>query len=805
MLLSLSWLREFVPYNGTAEKLGEKLTMLGLELEGIERPFEGIKDIVVGHVQECGPHPESDHLSVCRVDVGDEVLDIVCGAPNVAAGQKVPVARVGCTLPGGLVIKKAKLRGIPSHGMICSERELGFSDEHAGIMVLDTDAVPGTRLVDALNLDQEVLDISITPNRGDCLSVLGLAREVALAFNLPLTLPPADLAEAPTLASELVRVDRVDGSLAPLYYGRVLTDAKVGPSPAHIRYRLHACGIRPISNVVDMTNYILLELGQPLHAFDLDKVAEASIIVRGTEQGEKTTTLDGQERTLEQGDIAICDPHKIVGLGGVMGGLNSEIEDTSTRIFLEGAAFAPGHIRRTARRLGLHSEASFRFERGIDQSRTPYALDRAASLMARYAGATVLSGYVGVESHPVIPSPVPFCIERAEKLLGIELSVKFCHSTFEMLDCLVDIIDSADTSGKAQEWLVTPPAARTDIFREADLIEELARVYGVDKIPAAIPAVARNLSRAGLPQSKFSFLSGIRHWAVGVGLNETINYSFVAEKALDLFGIASEDRIMLQNPLSEDLNVLRPELAPGIMGAVCASLSKGAAGVRFFEVAHVFMSSIISETTAQESARLALVVTGARHDRLWPNSKGDQDYQDIKGIVEHLMHHQQLAGVKYVLDDSGPAYLQPCVAIRHNKKCIGFMGRLTSDIAAEYNAKKEVWYAEIDLEILYKKSQHQLRRFAPLAVYPPVRRDITFIAAKTVRADEIIEAIHSIKCPILENIALIDSFEPKGKDEKNLTYRLTFRSATRTLKETEADKQRDTIAAKLPSLLQVRV
>ena len=803
MLLSLSWLREFVPYEGSAEALGERLTMLGLELEGIERPFDGIKDIVVGHVQECGPHPESDHLSLCRVDVGGEVLDIVCGAPNVARGQKVPVARVGCTLPGGLVIKKAKLRGQPSHGMICSERELGLSEEHSGIMVLADELIPGALFVDALNLDREVLDISITPNRGDCLSVLGLAREVALAFDLPLTLPPSGLVEAPEQARDSVRVESVDSELSPLYYGRVITNAKVGPSPAHIRYRLHACGFRSISNVVDATNYILLELGQPLHAFDLDKVAGAAIIVRGADKGEKTLTLDGQERTLEEGDITIRDPQKIVGLGGVMGGLNSEIEAESSRIFLEGASFAPGQIRRTARRLGLHSEASFRFERGIDQSRTPYALDRAAALMARLAGATVLSGYVGEEARPVIPAPIAFSMARAESLLGIELAEAFCRNTFEKLGCRIE--EPAPTPDKSREWRVTPPAARTDIFREADLIEELARVYGVDKIPAAIPAVARPLERAGLPQSKFSFLSGVRHWAAGVGLNETINYSFVAEKALDLFGIAAQGRIMLQNPLSEDLNVLRPELAPGIMGAVCASLSKGATGVRFFEVAHVFVSDPASETTARESARLALVLTGSRHERLWPNSKGDQNYQDLKGLVEHFMARQQLSDIHYELSPSGPAFLQPCVAIRQQGQTLGCMGRLNPAIAAEYNAKKEVWYAEFDLELLYGKSHDATRRFASLAVYPPVRRDITFIAEKTVLAEDIIKAIASINCPILEDIALIDCFEPEGKEEKNLTYRLTFRSPSRTLKETEADKQRDSIVEKLPSLLAVRV
>jgi len=386
MLLSLSWLREFVPYEGTAQELGDRLTMLGLELEEIVRPYDAIAPIVVGHVVECVDHPESDHLHICKVDAGQgELLDIVCGAPNVAAGQKVPVALVGTTMPGGLVIKKAKLRGAPSFGMICSERELGLTEDHSGIMVLPDSAVPGTRLVDTLELDREVLDISITPNRADCLSVLG---ETALAFNLPLTIPELPLCEDGP-ARDLPSVEVSDPELCNLYAGRVIAGVKIAPSPMRIRHRLHAVGVRPISNIVDVTNYILFECGQPLHSFDLDKLRGNRIIVSPAAQGEKIVTLDGQERTLDPRDLCIRDAERAVALAGVMGGQATEIDDASTNVFLESAVFRPGTIRKTSRRLGLSSESSYRFERGIDHKRSIWALDRACAMMVAAAGGKV--------------------------------------------------------------------------------------------------------------------------------------------------------------------------------------------------------------------------------------------------------------------------------------------------------------------------------------------------------------------------------------------------------------------------------
>jgi len=393
MLLSLKWLREFVPYEGSAQELGDRLTMLGLELEDILRPYENIAGIVIGHVLTCEKHPESDHLSVCTVDAGQaEILTIVCGAPNVAAGQKVPVALVGTTMPDGMKIKKAKLRGVPSFGMICSERELGLSDDHSGIFVLPDSFRPGDRLIDALDLEREVLELGITPNRADCLSVLGLARETALAFRLPLALPEVRVNdEGADFAAEW-DVAVPDPEYCPFYQLRLVENVAVGPSPMWLRHRLRAVGVRPISNVVDVTNFVLMELGQPLHAFDRDRLRGGRIEVSPARAGERLVTLDGQERILAPGDLLIRDAERPVALAGVMGGLDTEITAESRNVLVESAVFRPASIRKTARRLALSSEASYRFERGVDQPGAVYAMNRAVTLIAELGGGTIRRG-----------------------------------------------------------------------------------------------------------------------------------------------------------------------------------------------------------------------------------------------------------------------------------------------------------------------------------------------------------------------------------------------------------------------------
>ncbi len=795
MLLSLKWLQEFVPFVGNSKELGERLTMLGLELEEVLRPYDNIENIVVGHVVECAKHPEADKLSICKVDVAqDEVLDIVCGAPNVAKGQKVPVALVGTTMPDGMVIKKAKLRGQPSMGMICSERELGLTEDHSGIMVLPEDAPIGAKLVDYLDLDREVLDIGITPNRADCMSVLGLAREVALAYDLPLTMPSFELNEQSDAVAVPISIS--DAELCPLYQGRVINGVKIGPSPSHIRYRLHAIGVRPISNIVDITNYVLMECGQPLHAFDAEKLRGKRIHVAPAAEGEELVTLDGQKRKLNANDITIRDAEGPTALAGVMGGLDSEITDASSSVFLESAVFRPASIRKTSRRLGLSSEASYRFERGVDQVANTWAMDRAASMMAQFAGGTVCKGVCKCEPLPFKATNIKFRLARANSLLGLKLDADFCHKVLQNLGCTVDISNS-------ESWQVTAPSWRGDLEREADLIEEVGRVYGLDRIEPVLPVVKHSLDDAGATETTFAFWSRLKKWGSGLGLNEAVNYSFVGHSDLDFLGLPKDNRVSIINPLSAEQDALRTALAPGLLQTLRNNIAQGNMGVRIFELAHIFMADKTSETTAKEYGRLGLLLYGARFDGTWPHMGEEIDYTDLKGIVEHLLAYLHIGGVNFVQIDSHE-FLSPCIDVQINGQSIGFIGQVKANLAEEFHAKKQVWLAELDIDAIKTLAHASSIAFKSLPMYPPIRRDITVMSDDLLHVGVVLNHVQSMKLPLLEDICLIDLFEP-ATGGRNATFRLTFRHAQRTLKDAEVDKEREKVAQSLIKTLGVKI
>ncbi|MBO4368958.1 MAG: phenylalanine--tRNA ligase subunit beta [Desulfovibrio sp.] len=795
MLLPLSWLREFTPFEGSAEALGDKLTMLGLELEELTHPFQHLAQITTGHVVSCTMHPDSDHLHCCKVDVGSEaLLDIVCGAPNVAEGQKVAVATVGATLPDGTKIKKSKLRGQPSHGMICSERELGLSDDHTGIMVLDPKTAVGQRLLDVLPLDQDVLDLSITPNRADCLSILGLARETAMAFHLPFAIPERSLSVTEEGGEVPITIE--DPDRCWLYAGRVVSDLSVAPSPASLRYRLKACGVRPISNIVDVTNYILMECGQPLHAFDLDKLEGQRIVVRLAHENESFVTLDGQERLLQARDLCICDAKKPVALAGVMGGLDSEITDSTKRVFLESAVFHPGTIRKTSRRLGLSSESSFRFERGIDQERTVWALDRACAMLVALGGGKAHKTCNRNEAKAFVPEKIQYHPNEADALLGVSLGEEFAYSVLTGIGCQVE--------KKSDFWLVSQPSWRPDLTRSADLVEEVGRVYGLDAIAPLLPPMEFSLERCGRPESDFSFWLRIRHWGAGVGLNECINYSFVGQKDLDLLGLPKDNRISIMNPLSADQDVLRTVLAPGLLHDLRNNLAQGAQSVRLFELAHVFTRDNTSETSAHEAGRLGILLCGLRNDDVWPFTPSDLDYSDARGLCEHLLRFLHLGPVLFERKEAHP-YLLPAVSLLLEGNEIGVIGRVRPDIADIYLANKPVWLCELDLDALQAKSLQASVHFVPLALFPPVRRDITVIGGDDLTVGQVIKAIEALKNPLVSDIAFISTYQPEGQKDKHLSFRLTFRHAKRTLKDGEVDKERNAIAQGLIKALGVRI
>jgi phenylalanyl-tRNA synthetase beta chain len=795
MLLSLNWLKEFTPYEGSVQELADRLTMTGLEIEEIRRPFAHLDNTVVGRVVECGPHPDADKLSLCSVDVGDgEPLPIVCGAPNVAKGQKVAVAKVGSRLPGG-EIKKAKIRGQVSQGMILAEDEAQLGEDHSGIMVLDDSLAVGTPIIEALNLDDVVFDVGVTPNRADCLSVLGLAREVAMIFGLPLTMPDCEPEEfGDGDAAAMVEIEIDDPELCPVYQARILTGVSIGKSPAWLRYRLRAVGLRPINNIVDVTNYVMFELGQPLHAFDRRLLEGDKIRVATADDGMKFTTLDDQQRTLTKDDLLIWDAKKPVGLAGVMGGANTEMRDDSTEVLLESAVFRPGTIRKTARRLALPSESSYRFERGVDQPGSHAAMNRAAKLMAELSGAKVVPGVAKNEAKPFATPGLRFRREKAEKLLGVTLEEDFCKKTLAAMGCEF-------TGGGPGDWRLTAPSHRLDLEREVDLIEEVARVYGMDAIPDRLPRISKSLESIGQADTTYDFNQRLKEWARGAGLNEAVNYSFVGNSDLDALGLPAEERVPVKNPLSEDQDVLRTRLAPGLMQNLRLNLAQGNDRLRLFELAHLFLADPKSPTTAKEPQMAAILLYGRRNPTRWPFEAGEAGYEDLKGLVEHLLHSLRLPGGQYrLMQDS--YYQDPCVEVLLDGEHLGTLGRIKPEIADVYNARKDVWLAELDADLLKKRAEAKQPAFAELPKFPPVRRDVTAIAPPELSVEQVLNVIGEANEKLLQDVTLIDVFSPEDKNERNLTFRLTYRHPEKTLKDKEVDKRHkkivDSITAKLP-------
>ncbi|KAB1443353.1 phenylalanine--tRNA ligase subunit beta [Pseudodesulfovibrio senegalensis] len=800
MLVSFNWLREFVPFEGEAQELGDRLTMLGLELESIDDPFESVKDLVVGYVVECVKHPEAEKLSVCTVDVGDEVVEIVCGAPNVAKGQKVPVAKVGTVMPDGMKIKKAKLRGVKSFGMICSERELGFSEDHEGIWVLPEDLTVGDKLVDALNLERTVLDFDITPNRADALSMLGFARETALAFDLPLTMPKFNLVEAGGNASDDISIIIDDSELCPLYQARVIREVQTRKSPDWMRFKLLSVGQRPISNVVDVTNYIMFELGQPLHAFDLDRIEKATIRVAPAQDGMKFTTLDDMERTLTARDLLIWDGVKPVALAGVMGGLNSEMTATSSNVLLESAVFRPGTVRKTARRLSLPSEASYRFERGVDQVMNTFALNRAAQLMAETSGGKVTSGIAKNEPTPWQDRNHIYRHDRCMKLLGLDLEPEFAKKVFVLEGCTVD-------DSNKDEWKVSSPSHRLDLEREVDLYEEVGRVHGLDRIPAVLPRVSKSLEGGCVTaETEYGFVRSLKRWGMGAGLNEAINYSFVGDDDLDRLNLPEEGRVPIANPLSEDQNVMRMDITPGLLNTLKNNLAQGNGHIRIFEVAKKFVADTASDTETAEHLRLGMLLYGPRHAADWPWPQEDADYLDIKGHVEHLLEdHLKLDEPDCVLVKDHP-YLEPCINVMIGDELVGVMGQVRPDIADFYHARKSVWMADMDAAKLWNMVRSHKISFKELPKFPPSRRDITVIGPSSLPAGAVRDAIAEIKVPLLESIHLVAEYAPEdNSEERNLSFRLTYRHAKKTLKDKEVEKQHRRVVDELLKKLPVRI
>ena len=803
MKFTLSWLSEYVSLDGLpTDQLADRLTMLGLEVDAVQELYEGLDSIVSAKVVSVKKHPNADRLTLCDVEIGDELVPIVCGAPNVREGLVTAVARPGVRLPDGHKIKKAKVRGEVSMGMLCSWRELGIGEDHSGILELDADCATGVSLVELLDLNDTMVEIDLTPNRPDCASVLGIAREVAGISQQTITPPVTQTPDLPTSNVDFtVKIE--DAGLCPRYAARKLSGVVIGPSPWWLQRQLLAVGMRPVNNIVDITNFVMLEYGQPLHAFDFSKISGKAVVVRCPEKSEKTfITLDNTERDLSSQTLMICDAEKPIAVAGVMGGLDSEVTEKTTEILLESACFNPVSIRRTARALNLPSEASYRFERGVDPEGTVFAMERAVQLICELTGAQVDGG---VDEYPGKTDllQLDLRVQRVNKLLGLDLSSEQVAEYLRGIELQVD-------EKSAEVLQVTVPAFRIDIEREVDLVEEIARLVGYNEIPVSQPNIGMDYPKRD-PLRQLRQDTGALFTAMG--FFEAINYSFVAEKHADLLSLDQDDsrrqNVKLLNPLTEDQAVMRTMLLPGLLENIRRNINFQQVDVALFEIGKVF-SFTGQDDQPEERYQLCAVMTGERYplgNTLYFSGE-KSDIFDIKGAAENLLQTLRLMGHSGAISFE-PAAVAMCepygeaastLCLMDGSQRLGLISKLTRKAARAFSIKQDVFFLELDLEALLDLPLVK-KVFSPLSRYPSVKRDIALLVPETVPAGALLQDIlaHKIENVVHTDIFDVYSGKPIEEGMKSVALTVTYRSDEKTLDDATVDRLHKKIVDSLMS------
>jgi len=764
MKLSLNWLKDFLSTTDAVDAIVETLTFAGVEIEGVEAKAANFNNVVAARIESFAPHPNADRLSICRVNDGTSLTrQIVCGAKNFQVGDKVPLALPGAVLPNGAKIGVTKLRGVESEGMLCSAKELGIAEDSAGLLILPPETAAGVPLAQVFPPDN-ILEIEVTPNRPDLLSHFGIARELAALLALPAPELPVVRTKNDRLREDvkIVRIDAPDG--CPYYSARMIRGVRVGPSPGWLRQRLESVGIRSINNVVDVTNYVLMEIGQPLHVFDSAKI-ETGIVVRRAVPQEKLVALDGRVYVLEPNDIVIADRAKALAIAGGMGGEESGVAATTQDLLLEAAYFDPVCARRTSRRLGLISDSSFRFERGVDPQMVLFASARATDLLLEVAGGTADEQIIVGGSVPDLTHTVEMRPERCSALLGMEVP-----NAAELL------IRLGLRSIGENRWDI--PSFRQDLFREVDLIEEVCRLAGVQKIPSRILAAATESSNADHVQDD---LMQLRQRLVGLGLFEARSLTLVDERALEYLLEPKPEVLSLRNPLSVDQGILRPSLLSGLVRAAERNFNRGAAGVALFEIGRIFRAG-----TEEESLKLALIVSGERQSRSWNQVSVRFDLFDLKGILETA------ARAELVLERDDPTLFSPlvCHVLDGRGRALGKIGQVRPSLAKELGARDPIFVAEIGLPIHESK---QRLTYRALDRFPPVIRDVAFLAEKELKYQAVVETLSASREPLLKGVSLFDLFiDPTGEKvplgRKSMACSLTYRASDRTLTQEEVNE-----------------
>ncbi len=794
MKISKNFLTQYVDIDCSLEQLCDKLTCAGIEVEEVESTEVVPKGIVVAKILERNPHPNADALSVCKVFDGTNEIQIVCGAPNCDAGKLVPLATVGTVFKDGdgeFVIKKAKLRGVESFGMMCSGKELGLSDDHSGLMELDADAVPGTPLNDLLGADS-CITVEVTPNRADWLSHYGIARDVACLLDTQAKLPEItvpEVKEVPERYKNLVTV--MDNELCPRYTARVIENVKVAPSPKWLQDKLIAIGLRPINNIVDISNYVLMELGQPLHVFDLDKLAEKRVVIRRANDGEKLELLDGKVVELAERHLVIADAEKPVVLAGIMGGEESGVTEQTVNCLIESAVFFSSNIRSSSRELGVSSDSSYRYERGVDFDMAELASRRCAQLILELAGGELVTPLIDVSVPRPAEKVIPCRYERINKLLGLSLSGNDISGIFRKLQLKV----SDET---AEGCVVTAPLFRLDLTNEADLAEEVARIHGLAGIPL-ISVTAKSV--APLRKDAYLKYQQLREDLIGLGLFECYHYSTVSDKtALSDRRFKIEDVIILDNPLSLDLRCLRPSLFGEMLNTLERNIARRNLNLRLFEQGRVFCAN--PKMFPEERMEICVMMTGSRHPELFSAELAqDIDFYDLKGTLEALFNKRRIANYRFEAAEDARFVDGVCAKVVINGKCAGFLGEIAHDLTKGFKTTKKMYAAVLEVEAVLNGTQGKLL-YKPFSMYPATSRDVAFVCDRTLEYATVIDFIRKLKLAHLEKVELFDIFtdDKIGADKKSMAFKLTFRHAERTLTDDEINKAyytlRDSLANK---------
>lgn len=798
MKASLSWLKSYTDIDMGVTALADGLTMVGLEVEGVSDRYDFLNTVIVGRINSVTPHPNADRLKICQTDIGGKVLSVVCGAPNVVAGMRCACVLPGTVLPDKTVVREGVIRGERSQAMLCSESELGLGDDHRGIWHLDDDYMVGTPLKEALNLSDPVLEIDLTPNRPDCLSMIGIAREIAAMQHKRVRFPMIKLSElspVPDPIESLTSVTIDDPDLCPRYVARLLFDVQVGPSPFWLQDRLRSVGLNPINNIVDITNFVMLETGQPLHAFDFDRLAENRIVVRRAIPNEPFTTLDNKTHVMTDEMLLICDGEKAVAIGGVMGGLNSEIEDDTTRVLIESACFNPASIRKTAKTLGLNTDASHRFERGVDPNGQVFAANRAAQLMARLGKGRLVKGIIDEYPAPVTSQLIRLNVEAANRRLGVHLNAAEITQYLESIEFQIKDVQ-ADT------MKVMPPSFRVDVKRFEDLTEEIARLCGYNTIKTTFPTIpgeARPLNPIVAVRNR------IKDLLTGFGFTEAISYSFIGDSSWERLRLEPNDQkrkaIGIMNPISEDQNVMRTTLLPGLLGAMQYNLSQNNNDLRLFEIGKVFMPADNEDGLPDEVEILAGLQTGARTDHTWFAKARDCDFYDIKGVVDALFHHLGVNEVKFTAQPADRCrYVRPGHAARIllKDKEIGRVAEVHPQVLRNYDLKQTAFIFEIDVDRL-RPYLRKATVFQPIAKYPATARDITLIIGREMEAGELLQKVMDTGEELVEDVRMLDVFtgDPIPKGKKSVLLRIIYRSAEQTLEDETINRLHAKIADQL--------